>query len=92
MAKASQRVDLGERLDITLTGAIKERLVEALGSGEAVELDGNQLKRIDTAGVQLLVAFGRGAGAGWRWRGGTPPGLVVETAARLGLDAELEAS
>ena len=88
--KGSKQVDLGERLDITLTGTLKEPLVEAMASGGAVELEGGKLQRVDTAGIQLLVAFNRAAAGQWRWRGGQPPRPVVEAAGRLGLAEELE--
>lgn len=86
-------MDLGERLDITLVGALHGRLTDALreaadADGKVV-LDGARLEHIDTAGVQLLVAFARAAEGRWRWAGGEAPAAVTGAAARLGLSDAL---
>ncbi len=93
MATETQRVDLGEQLDITVVGSLKPTLTEALGGGQPIELDGGRLQRADTAGIQLLLAFSRAAaeGPGWRWAQGTLPPAVAEAAGRLGLVEALSA-
>ena len=83
-------VDLGEQLDITVAAAIQQRLLAGLTAEQPIELDGGRLQRVDTAGVQLLVAFARAAqsGPGWYWKEAPPP-VVLEAASWLGLGAEL---
>jgi len=51
--------------ELTVTHAIelKALLLEALKSGEAVELDAHGVCEVDLAGLQLLCAMARSAGA-----------------------------
>ncbi|MBK1734669.1 hypothetical protein CKO15_05080 [Halorhodospira abdelmalekii] len=85
-------LDLGEQLDITVAAACKQRLNEALGGGQPIELKGDRLQRVDTAGVQLLLAFARAAadGPGWGWHGGEVPEAVRTAAQMLGVERELQ--
>lgn len=57
-------VVLGEDMDIAQTGALYQALTGALDAQASIALDATRVQRIDTAVLQLLVAFTRSAGAG----------------------------
>jgi anti-anti-sigma regulatory factor len=50
-------VELPERLDITCVEALHLELEGALTSGKSVQLHGNHVARMDSAGIQLVKAF-----------------------------------
>jgi anti-anti-sigma regulatory factor len=50
-------VELPERLDITCVEKLHLELESALTSGKSVQLHGNLVTRVDSAGVQLVKAF-----------------------------------
>lgn len=52
-------VTLPEILDLTTAPALRDELLEALGSGGPVSLGCAAVERVDTAGAQVLVAFVR---------------------------------
>lgn len=59
------RVELGDACTIYQAEADRLRVLDAVRSGGAAEIDLSRVKRIDTAGVQILVmahreALGRG--------------------------------
>jgi ABC-type transporter Mla MlaB component len=63
--------------------SLKERLAVLIGEPRPVTLDITALQRIDTAGLQLIVAFVRdraGQGRTVEWQGSAP---VLATAAQL---------
>lgn len=69
---------------------VKANLQQRLAQADLV-IDLQQVREVDTAGVQLLLAFRRArlaAGTGLRWHG--EPGVVSVAARALGLDRELE--
>lgn len=59
---------LPERLQASQAEALVSELRAAVSQGEALELDGAQVKKVDTAGLQLLVSLGKSA-TSWRWAG-----------------------
>lgn len=63
-------VALGKQVDISMAGILYQQLSSALDTEETPVLDGSETERIDTAGVQLLIAFRRQAelqGRSWEW-------------------------
>jgi anti-anti-sigma regulatory factor len=54
---------LPESLIISQAAELKSLLLSALESGEPVELDGRMVKEVDLAGLQVLCAARRSAGA-----------------------------
>ncbi|BAU56371.2 hypothetical protein HH1059_23010 [Halorhodospira halochloris] len=91
MAEASGVINLGEQLDITIVSELKQKLSSALADEQPVVLDGSSLERVDTAGVQILMAFSRAAaeGPGWGWHGGEVPDKVDSAARYLGVVEEV---
>jgi ABC-type transporter Mla MlaB component len=78
-------------LDVGETRAVYGRLGEALTRALPVELRAQELERIDTAGMQLLIAFVRAArehGLQPSWRGISP--ALTSGAQLLGLSEALE--
>lgn len=64
------RIVLGAQVDISMAGMLYQQLSSALDTDQTPVLDGSETERIDTAGVQLLVAFRRQAevqGRSWEW-------------------------
>lgn len=78
-------VDLGERLDVTVVEQVRDQLAEPLGTARAVHLDGARLEHVDSAGIQLLIAFMHAAPDMWSWAAAEPPAAVVAAAGELGL-------
>lgn len=91
MTEGRGNIDLGAQLDITVASTLKQQLSGALASEQPVELDGNSLQRVDTAGVQMLLAFSRAAaeGPGWGWKSAVMPEKVGTVARALGVEDEL---
>lgn len=88
MAEKRAVVDLGESLDISAVGALRERLLNVLTLNEPVTLDATSVQQLDTAGLQVLCAFARSAleqGVSISWTGQTE--LIGERARLLGLGA-----
>lgn len=86
MAASQTVVDCGERLDIAAAGDLHADLVEALGQDRPVQLDVSRLTQVDTAGVQLLVAFtleAHNKGIRVEWHGSPEP--LHQAAHGLGL-------
>lgn len=77
---------LPERLQASQAEALVTELRNAAAQGEPLQLDGAQVKKVDTAGLQLLVSLGK-TGAGWRWTSTSP--ALAEAARALGLGAAL---
>ena len=50
-------VQLGEKLDIAKAEELHHDLEDALASNQTIRLDGDQVVKMDTAGVQVLSAF-----------------------------------
>ncbi|MFM1886355.1 MAG: hypothetical protein RL026_1512 [Pseudomonadota bacterium] len=70
--------------------ALKAVLAEALDLGGDVAMDGAGVQRIDTAGLQLLVAFTRALAAeGRQWRWIASSAELRDTASQLGLQGGL---
>jgi ABC-type transporter Mla MlaB component len=70
--------------------ALKGNLAEALALGGAVQLDGGSVQRIDTAGLQLLLAMQRQLQAEHRDLQWTRVSRELrDVAQQLGLDATL---
>ncbi len=82
------RVVLEAVVDIAGVNDLKGKLAQHLAGPEPLVLDGSEVQRVDTAGLQLLCAFVQtaiGAGLQPRWSGISEP---LREAARLtGLEA-----
>lgn len=81
---------LKPKLDIAQARTLQAQLNKALDGGKTVVIDGGQVERTDTAGLQLLCAFfdsSRKAGVEVRWKKGSTATLCRD-AAMLGV-AEL---
>jgi len=69
---------------------MKTQLIQWLDQAGDVEIDASAVEKIDTAGLQLLVAFKRGlqdTNRGLTWRATAPE--LHRAAAQLGLSAPL---
>jgi phospholipid transport system transporter-binding protein len=77
------RLTLAAECMVSEATSLKERLAALLDEPQPVTLDVAALQRIDTAGLQVIVAFVReraGAGRAVEWQGTAP---VLATAAQL---------
>jgi anti-anti-sigma regulatory factor len=84
----TQSAALAADCTIAQAGAIKKRLARVLGKPAPVTLDLSDVRRIDTAGLQVLAAFireRRAAGRGVQCQGASESFLI--TANLLGLGA-----
>jgi anti-anti-sigma regulatory factor len=82
--------DLGEALTIMEVADTHQKFIELLDKGEAVALTANDVENIDGAGLQLLAAFVKDAGARdlkvcW----GDVSEMVQEAASQVGLTEAL---
>ena len=50
-------IDLPERLDISCVEALHLELDDALNSGNNITLNGENVTKLDTAGLQVIKAF-----------------------------------
>lgn len=85
------RVQLGTDLVIGVAGELHAQLGKALQETTPVVLDAAAVKRLDTAGLQLLEAFvtARDVAAGeWRWE--NVGGELRDAAAQLGMQRMLK--
>jgi anti-anti-sigma regulatory factor len=83
-------VALGPSLTLPGIVGLKHRLEAVLASGAAVHLDGGAVTSIDTAGIQLLLAFcleARTSDVEVTWQAASE--TVKRSAARLGLASSL---
>ncbi len=55
------RVRLPVEFTIHHVSSLKQELLQALRSGEPIELDGTEVQDVDVAGIQLLCALHRDA-------------------------------
>ncbi len=82
-------IQLEAEVTIAQAGELKGRLTQFLDGERSPELDGSAVEHIDTAALQLLVAFVREAEARDRkpsWRGASE--VLIEAAQQIGV-AEL---
>lgn len=61
MSDATQ-INLPERFDIASVEDVHQQMEDALTQGKAVVIEGSAVTRLDTAALQLLVAFHAEAG------------------------------
>ena len=85
------RIILKEHLDIGSCRELQETLQRYLAKGVDININGAGVAHVDTAALQLLLAFRRqvrdnGRNANWQ----APSEALAKTAALLGLSAELE--
>ena len=83
-------VECGEMLDISRVSEFYAELKMVIEEEKPVELDGSKVERIDTAGLQLLVAFCqqlKTENRGMRWH--EPSEALKRSAQLLGLMDEL---
>jgi ABC-type transporter Mla MlaB component len=81
------RIMLPERLQASQVEALLGELRGAAASGEALALDGSQVGRVDTAGLQLLVSLAK-TRPDFTWAGAAEP--LVDAARQLGLSQVLK--
>lgn len=53
------RISLGAVLDVAVSGELKKQLEKVFRRKRPFELDGSAVERVDTAALQVLVAFSR---------------------------------
>lgn len=82
-----ETVVLDEHLDIAMANALQKRLQPLISSPDDIVFDGSRINVIDTAGLQLLVAFVRERGAGVLWE--NPSYALRRAATLLGLETYL---
>ncbi len=86
-------INLGPALDIAHAAKIQSALKALLQQDAAVEIDAQEVERIDAAGLQLLLAFVRHCttqAREWRWL--KPSTALLEAATGLGLAHSLQLS
>jgi len=90
-APASGRISLGAACTIHEAQALRAHMLEQAALPGPHEIDGTEVQHIDTAGVQLMLAFALDSlerGIPYRWKGRSP---ALEEAIRvLGVGALLE--
>ncbi|MGH8119801.1 MAG: STAS domain-containing protein [Gammaproteobacteria bacterium] len=77
-------------ITIAEAAALKDQLAAHINRKGEVVLDGTRVASVDTAGLQVLLAFVRalqGQGAVVRWNGVSP--ALVNTAQLLGLEEQI---
>lgn len=82
----SMSIQCGDTIDISAVSGFRTQLLEALESGQAIELDASELERADTAALQLLSVFMQEANSQQQavtWK--EPSQALYESAALLGL-------
>lgn len=83
-------VDFGEMLTIANVGEIYAQLLALMADGKSVSLDCSKIERIDTAGLQLLLAYAKEAenqSLPLDWQ--APSESFVQSASSLGLASML---
>jgi len=88
---ASGRVALGSSCTIHQIQALRAHMIEQAALPGPYEIDGGQVQQIDTAGVQLVVAFALDClerGISYSWKGRSP--ALDEAVRVLGVAALLE--
>lgn len=84
-ARRPQILTLPAHLDIAHAGELKQTLDAALAAKPPVILDATAVELVDTAGLQLLLAFRRARAADWR----NPSSALCDAAALAGLSGAL---
>jgi len=80
----------GESLDITEVASLQARLHKSLQKSSTIELKADDVKKADTAGLQLFVALERdvsNTGGALVWK--KPSQALIDAARLLGLEKEL---
>lgn len=87
---ASGPIELGDRLDVSEAAAVSGKLKELLETaGDEIEIDLAGAQVVDTAGIQLMIAFAREAlKRGKAVRFSEPSSAFSEAAQLLGVAAE----
>jgi anti-anti-sigma factor len=88
--KAVAELDLGKVLTISQVADWREKLVGVFDLREPIVINGGDIEKIDSAGLQLLVALMKEAdatGAKIEWRAASE--LLKQNASQLGLDGVL---
>jgi ABC-type transporter Mla MlaB component len=57
MIMNQQTINLGKSLDIVQASDLKKKLMRAVNHQQSIQLNANNVKRADTAGIQLIYAF-----------------------------------
>lgn len=84
------QVNAGEKLHISVVESLHEQLESALSNHQGVNLDLSKVAQVDTASMQLLVAFQEAAGkAGLTFALDTPTETMIKGAELLGVKALL---
>lgn len=79
-------VMLGGSLTLREATDLQQQLLATDAAGGELELDGSGVQRVDTAGLQLLVALARRRhAAGHRLRWSAVSAALLQASARLGL-------
>ena len=90
-SEAETRIALGSDLRIGRAREVFDALSSATKGSGLVVIDGSQVGKIDTAGLQALIAAIvrlRANGKVWHWEGGSAQ--LTSAAKLLGLDRALE--
>ena len=80
----------GRSLDIPQAEKLQKRLLAALEKNCDIELTGESVERVDTAGLQLLLAFQKAVnqqGSKITWK--LPSEILINSARKLGIAEEL---
>jgi len=84
-------IKLQNQLGIQHVSGLKTELESALSAGDSVLLNASAVESVDTAGLQLLVAFVQHAAlknSAFEWQ--SPSDAFIETAEIMGLSAVLQ--
>jgi len=84
-------IDCGEMLTIADVGDLYGRLLTSLAEGKSVSLDCSKIERIDTAALQIVLAYAKqleSQSAALSWL--EPSDTFIKNASLLGLASELK--
>jgi len=90
VAAVPRTLSLGPALTISAAESLRRELLALVEAGGDVSLDGNAVEAVDTAGMQVLVAFCRALQKGNRklaWSGCSP--VLMDISGLLGLQAQI---
>ena len=90
-APACAAIDLGAACTLHEAVALRSACLAALGASEPPVLDGSRVECVDSAGLQVLVAFTIDCmerSLNFRWRGRSP--VLEQGIRRLGLEPLLD--
>lgn len=84
-------ISCGEHLDISQVHSLFSLFQASLSDDSAIELQADEVTKVDSAGLQLVLCFSRALtkkGGSLTWT--NPSQVLIDTASLLGLSDELQ--